>query len=172
MQKHCVVDTNVAMAADGKSSYGADCARACLEAIRDITERGVLLVIDDAWRIITEYRAVLSQGGQPGVAQTFLKWVLTNHQNPRRCACVSITPKDSDPEDFLEFPSHPGLSSFDPSDRKFVAVAATHPRHPPILQGTDTKWWGWRDTLKKCRITVRFLCADEIRDRYEGKFEG
>ena len=52
----------------------------------------------------------------------------------------------------------------------FVAVAAGHKRRPPILQGTDAKWWGWSAALAECGITVEFLCAEEMREQYERKF--
>lgn len=173
MPKLYVVDTNVVVAADGKSSSGGGCARACLDAVREITDRGARLAIDDGWRIIKEYRENVDTRGQPGVAQTFLKWVYINYRNPRRCACVAIRPRGAGVEDFQEFPSHQGLSGFDPSDRKFVAVAAAHPNHPnhpPILQATDTKWWGWKEALAECGLQVKFLCPEEIAKSYEKKF--
>lgn len=166
MAKHYVVNTNVIVVADGKSSCSASCARVCLDIARGKTR----LVIDKGWRIIKEYQANVDYQGQPGVARAFLKWVLTNYTNRKLCVCVGITPKLSDPQDFEEFPSHPGLASFDPSDRKFVAVAAKHRSHPPIAQATDAKWWGWKDALRDAGITIHFLCEKEVREQYEKKF--
>ncbi|MGO9058379.1 MAG: hypothetical protein ACLQU2_13500 [Candidatus Binataceae bacterium] len=165
-----MVDTNVAVAADGRSSCSKGCAMICLERILEITNGKALLAIDDGWRVIEEYKGNIRQGGQRGVAETFLKWVLTNHKNPQRCHRVAIRPKDDDPDDFVEFPEHAGLAGFDRSDRKFVAVAAGHKRRPPVLQGTDAKWWGWRVALAECGITVEFLCAEEMREQYQRKF--
>jgi hypothetical protein len=68
---------------------------------------------------------------------------------------VRITPKG---ESYEEFPDHPGLADFDPSDRKFVAAANAHPDRPPILQATDSKWWGWSEALEACGLSVVFLC--------------
>jgi hypothetical protein len=170
MAKLFVVDTNVVAAADGKASCTADCTRASLNAVRQITQRGSRLAIDDAWRIISEYRMNLNYPGQPGIARAFLKWVLINQGNRKRCVRVPITSTGSDSEDFAEFPKHRDLASFDPSDRKFVAVAARHPEHPPILQATDTKWWGWNKALSECEIEVRFLCLQEITNQYNKKF--
>jgi hypothetical protein len=82
---------------------------------------------------------------------------------------VAITPKETEPRDFAEFPNHPGLSTFDPSDRKFVAVANAHPGKPPILQATDSKWVGWNEALNACDIKVDFLCPNEIRKTYDHK---
>jgi AAA ATPase domain len=83
---------------------------------------------------------------------------------------VSITPMDRPPRLFEQFPEHDALQTFDPSDQKFVAVANAHPDKPPILQATDSKWWGWKDALRECGIIVEFLCQDEIQQTYERKF--
>jgi len=126
-------------------------------------------VLDDGWRIINEYRGNLSSKGQPGVGDRFLLWVLRNLRNPDRCVCVPITPIRSDACNFEEFPNHPGLAQFDPSDRKFVAVAVSHGGCPPILEGTDAKWWGWREALAECGIKVVFVCPEEIAAKFAQK---
>ena len=161
----CVVDTNVPVTASMRPDASAECVRACVAAVEDIMH-SKCLALDDGWRIIREYRANLSQTGQPGVGDRFLLWVLQNYANPDRCACVSITPLDSDPREFGEFPRHPKLEDFHLSDRKFVAVAAAHPARPPILQAFDSKWWGWKDALAECGVAVQFLCEHEIARKY------
>lgn len=164
----CVLDTNVAVAADGRATVGAACVRACVRALRDIMATGHL-VLDDEWRVIGEYRDNLHRSGQPGPGLAFLKWVLTNHHNPRRCTRVRLNAKPEDPENFVEFPSDAALAEFDPSDRKFVAVAAAHGDRPTILEACDSKWWGWKDALAACGITVEFLCEEEISAAYRRK---
>jgi hypothetical protein len=162
----CVVDTNVPLTANG----GEDpkCVLACVGAIRALMQSGHI-VIDDKFRIINEYKHKLSQSGQPGVGDAFLKWVLTNHTNPARCTRVEITPRGPDPRDFEEFPSDEVLSDFDMADRKFVAVCCAHPAHPPILQAVDSKWWGLRDALARCGVNVHFLCPEHIQELHERK---
>lgn len=83
---------------------------------------------------------------------------------------VPITASDNAPY-FVEFPDHEGLKDFDISDRKFVAVANAHESKPPILQATDSKWWGWKAHLAQCGITVQFLCPEEIAETYERKMD-
>ncbi len=164
----CVVDTNVGIAANGHADAGPGCVLACVQSLRQVMESGHL-VLDDAWRIIGEYKHKLSPAGQPGLGDAFLRWVLTNHANPQRCTRVTITPKAEDDLDFEEFPEHAGLEAFDRSDRKFVAVSAAHGKKPPILQATDSKWWGWKDALEECGIRVHFLCPEEIEKKYHEK---
>jgi hypothetical protein len=72
-------------------------------------------------------------------------------------------------DSYEEFPSHDGLNDFDRSDRKFVAVTNAHPDKPPILQATDSKWWGWKDALAEVGITAHFLCPEYAEDKYAEK---
>lgn len=158
-----VVDTNVAVVANGKSSQAPPaCIAACARRLLDLTQGG-RLVLDDGWFIVREYMQNLRESGQPGSGNTFLKWVLTNHRNPERCELVRITPKDEGATDFEEFPGAPGLANFHGKDRKFVAVAIAHPDRPPILQAVDAEWWDVREDLKNVGVTVDFLCPDDIR---------
>jgi len=166
-----VVDTNVPLAANNKADASPDCILKCVEALTEIMADKQTLVIDNGWRIIREYMNKLSQSGQPGVGDRFLKWVLINLANPSRCMQVAITPRADDKDHFEEFPDDPDLASFDRADRKFVAVACAHLERPPILQALDTKWWGWKEALERVGVTVTFLCQDEIQMRYEQKFE-
>ncbi len=159
-----IVDTNVAIVANRKTPQAsAQCVLRCTQTLREVTTTGVL-VIDDGWRIINEYKKNLQQSGQPGVGDAFCKWVLTNWGNPSRCETVTLTPQpaSTDPTDFVEFPNDPALRTFDRSDRKYVAVALAHPETPPILNAIDTDWWHHREMLEGYGIKVNFLCPDAM----------
>ena len=171
--RRCLVDTNVpktanlAIEPDSDSDVCEACVLYCIEAINHVIKnRG--LIIDAGDEIFTEYRHKLSMSGQPGVGDRFLKWVHDNRWALSESQRVAITKKD---ETYAEFPSHPGLKSFDNSDRKFVAVANKHKDKPPILQATDSKWWGWKDALEECGIQVCFLCPKYIASKYAEKME-
>jgi hypothetical protein len=164
-----VVDTNVPLTANGAADASLDCVAACIAAVREVVEDRHRLAIDDDYRIIREYMNRLRASGEPGWGDRFLRWVLT-HQRSERCIWVPITATDEDAGEFAEFPHAEELGEFDRSDRKFVAVANAHPAKPPILQGVDSKWWGWRGALRAAGIRVRFLCEAEIAAKYEKKF--
>ena len=158
----CVVDTNVAVVANNKgSSAGPACIRACTQALDELTRSG-RIAIDDSWRIIREYQQNLSDRGQPGAGNVFLKWLLTNRKNPQRCIQVPITPTDGNGEDYVEFPHDPALVDFDPADRKFVAVAVASDGPAPILQAVDRPWWHAREALSEAGVAIAFLCQEEI----------
>jgi hypothetical protein len=165
-----VVDTNVPLIANGRSTAGPDCELACVRWLRDFMAPGRgHLVLDDRFRILGEYRHRLDDSGQPGVGDAFLKWALTHMADPRRCTRVEIHPRGAEPQDFEEFPTTPELADFDPADHKFVAVSAAHPEKPPICQGFDSKWWGWQGALRTSGIEVEFLCPEEIARKFEEK---
>ena len=159
-----IVDTNVPVVANGQSIQASPgCVLACVRRLRGVQANDTL-VLDDGWLILREYMANLRSSGQPGLGDAFLKWVLTNQANPRRCEQIHISPIGARPEDevYAEFPDDARLSGFDPADRKFVAVASAHPTHPPILNAVDTGWRDYQHVLAVHDIQVQFLCLDAM----------
>jgi hypothetical protein len=174
LPKKCLVDTNVPKTAnlatqpDPQSDVTDTCVLACIEAIKHVVKkRG--LVIDAGDEIFDEYRKQLSMKGQPGVGDHFMKWVHDNRWSLPSSYRVNITQNGSS---YHEFPEHDGLDDFDNSDRKFVAVANAHREKPPILQATDSKWWGWKEALAEVGINVYFVCQDYVEKKFKEKMGG
>ena len=160
----CVVDTNVATTANG-ANPGAppDCVAASAQALQAVMAHGHVC-IDDANRIVAEYRNNLSAGGQPGPGDAFFKWLLTNEWGGTRVTRVRITSKEDDPEDFEELPDPDDGTVYDRSDRKFLAVAVADPARPPILQAFDSKWWGWQDDMPSALAKTDIFCLPSYRE--------
>lgn len=165
----CVVDTNVTTTANG-ANEGAPlaCVAVSARALQAVMASGHVF-IDDGGNIVAEYRANLNAKGQPGPGDAFLKWLLTNEWSGERVTRVAITAKNNDEYDFEELPTPPSGIVYDASDRKFLAVAAAHPEHPPILQSFDSKWWGWTAALEPAGVRIHFLCEDAIAQKYAEK---
>jgi len=165
MKPAVVVDTNVPVVSNRRSDQASPaCVIACIERLKRIIEmEAERLALDAGWLIISEYQHNLKSEGQPGFGDAFLKWVLTNWANLERCERVVITPLDGNPTDFQEFPRDPGLAHFDPSDRKFIAVALAGEGRRPVVQAVDTKWWQANDALIRNGVVVEFVCEDDIR---------
>jgi len=167
----CLVDTNVPKTANRALDPATipqeltGCVLACVKAVEHIIKKGGL-VMDAGDEIFDEYRQQLSMKGQPGVGDRFVKWVHDNRWKFPDADRVAIT---NNGESYDEFPDHDGLAQFDKSDRKFIAVSNAHPDKPPVLQATDSKWWGWKDALAEIGITVHFLCPDYAKAKYEEK---
>jgi hypothetical protein len=165
----CVIDTNVTTTANGANAGAPlSCILASVKALRDVMVKGHVF-IDDGGRIVAEYRANLLAKGEPGPGDAFFRWLLTHEWGGERVTHVQITPTTVDDEDFDELPKPPAGTVYDRSDRKFLAVAAAHADHPPILQSYDSKWWGWRATLSASGITIHFLCEHDIAAKYQEK---
>ncbi len=167
----CLLDTNVHKNANLAIDPGdipdelTACVLACVEAVEHVVKEGGL-VVDSGEEIFDEYRKNLSMSGQPGVGDRFIKWVYDNQWNVQKVDRIDITKNG---ESYDEFPAHSGLTAFDNSDQKFVAVANAHSAKPPILQAADCKWWGWKDALEEVGITVQFLCSDYVKAKYQEK---
>ena len=158
-----VVDTNVAVVSNGRSRQASPvCVLTCIEWLEQIKNGIHTLVLDDQFRIIREYLQNLRSSGQPGYGDAFLKWVFDNYRNVNRCELVTITSISEDLGHFAEFPNDPELGDFDPSDRKFIAVALAHPQHPAVLQAVDARWWQLRDALRRNGVRIEFICAQDI----------
>lgn len=173
LPKKCLVDTNVPITANKVINPSAipdelvGCVQACLHAIEHVVTKGGL-VLDSGDEIYDEYRRHLKMQGQPGVGDRFFRWVHDNRWKFPKEDRVNITKKA---DSFEEFPKNPELSTFDPSDRKFIAVANAHPKRPSILQATDSKWWGCKDVLEKIGIHVKFLCPSYVKEKYGHKMK-
>jgi hypothetical protein len=158
-----VVDTNVLIVANERESPQASpaCVTACVEHLQAI-KTGGLIVFDQQWHILKEYMKKVSPTGQPSVGDDFLEWILKNQGNPQRCQLVNITLLPDG--NFAEFPQDPELSNFDPSDRKFVAVALAYPKpeKPSISNAVDSDWLPVQPVLLGYGITLNFLCPEHL----------
>ena len=153
-----VIDTNVLIVANGEAGHASlDCLSHCITALEGA--RRQLIVIDDGFRIFSEYKHQVNPSGQPGVGDAFLLWLLQNWANPTRCETVPLTPNSRN--SFDEFPDDPDLAAFDPSDHKFVAVANASINTPEILNAVDSDWWHFRHILERNGIVIRFICPDQ-----------
>lgn len=165
-----VIDTNVLLVAnDQHPDVSVDCVTACVQRLQAIQQAGVV-VIDDGFRILGEYQQKTNPKLPKGVGDVFLKWLLREAGNASRVAQVALTEKTTDC--FAEFPDPALESQFDPSDRKFAAVANAHSDKPSIWQATDSKWLDWWPALRARDIAVDFLCQDDACRFYRSKFPG
>ncbi|MDE0185310.1 MAG: hypothetical protein OXP71_07605 [Candidatus Poribacteria bacterium] len=158
------MDTNVAKVANGREESpqaSPKCVNTCINRLERIVRGEEKLVLDNKWKIMSEYRDNLRSSGEPGAGDRFFLWVL--RRKDTECVSVPITPVDGLENEFREFPDDPALDSFDRDDRMFIAVALAHTAKPPILQAVDTQWWQFRDALRENGVTVEFICEDDIQ---------
>ncbi len=163
-----VIDTNVLLVANGSHVDASPaCQAECVNRLLAQQRNGVV-VIDDGYRILSEYQNKTSPNQPKGVGDVFLKWLLQNQANAGRVHRISITETEQDM--YREFPDIALQPDFDASDRKFAAVAHAHIDRPPVWQATDCKWLDWWRALKAKGVRVEFLCPDDVRKVYRKKY--
>jgi len=157
-----LLDTNVPIIANRNQSRQASkaCIEACVDVIEKVFKDEFRLVLDVDWIVIEEYQHKLYPDDQSGLGDQFLRWVLTNLYNPDRCVLVKI---EKDGATFNEFPnSDIRLKNFDPSDRKWIAVAIVyHKKHgeiASIVQAADHKWRVYAAAFNDHHIEIEFIC--------------
>lgn len=156
--RRCVVDTNVPIVANGRPDPtdeqlpSIDCRMAAIRFLQCILKSGRILV-DLAGEIQSEYRNHLNARGQPGVGDRFYQEVLNSALRLIERIDLPLRPDG----EYLDLPQALIDAKFDPSDRKFAALASRE--NVPVINATDSDWLNHRSTLRDNGIAVTFLCG-------------
>lgn len=155
-----VVDTNVPIVANGRNTHADErCQLTCVEKLESVVSQDVV-VIDNSRAILAEYGTYLRPSGMPGTGDMFYKHVLNFLHRPDRVRMVSVTPSEDLGRGFEELPEN----AFDPSDRKFLAVAVV--ADAVVLNATDSDWGEHTALMDQLEVEVSQLCPQHAsRDR-------
>lgn len=154
----CVVDTNVAIVANGRPNPedlrppSISCRKAAVTFLSELVKKGTVL-LDLEGGIQAEYRNHLNPSGAPGVGDRFYQEVLRSA--PKLVERVSL-PKRPDGE-YEDLPQALIDIGFDPSDRKFAALACK--AGVPVHNATDSDWIENSITLASAGVQVENLCG-------------
>lgn len=171
--KKCIVDTNVPIVANQvkhpvpDSDIDYHSILKCIEAIQYVKENSAL-VLDSNNEIFIQYNSNFSKNiqnryGNLGAGDYFYLWVRDNRYSfPEE----NLVPVSKIGDSYVEFPHNDELKKFDVSDKVFIAVANKHEDKPPVLQGTDCKWWGYKEILERIGIKIIFLCPEYVEKIY------
>ncbi len=147
-----VMDTNVAVAANGRDTHAdTACQLACVKRIRALIDEGILGV-DDKGLIVKEYADRLNFSGAPGAGDAFFRYVFDQQYREDRIRRVTVHPSSDVDRGFEELPTN----DFDPSDRKFLAVAVV--ADAVVLNATDSDWEEHADLMNELGVGVEQLC--------------
>ena len=156
-----VVDTNVAIVANGCGTHAdIPCQLACVQKLSSLVARETV-AIDDGNLILYEYwkhyRKHPNASGNRRVGDVFFKHVF-NHQKLQgsRVRRIRVTPTGDDRRGFEELPEN----TFDPSDRKFLAVAAA--AGAVVLNATDRDWGEQQALMDGLGVKVDELCPQHV----------
>lgn len=152
-----VIDTNVAIVANGRCTPQADirCQLHCVERIISAIKQETI-AIDSSGLILDEYKKRLNFSGAPGVGDKFFKHVFDNQYLNKGVQRFRITPINDESRSFSELPTN----CFDRSDRKFLAVAVAS--NAVVLNATDSGWAQHSKLMVKVGVSVEELCPQVI----------
>ena len=157
-----VVDTNVAVAANGRDTHAdACCQLACIYALKRLRKSGKV-ILDAGGKILDEYRKKLRPAGQPGVGDFFYKFLLDHQYDQKKCLRVE-SPIDDATSEYEHFPNDPALVKFDRDDRKFVAVAIASKKDCQVLNALDSDWGQFESELTRNGVKVEQLCPHQLK---------
>ena len=166
--KYVIIDTNVPLKAANihpEDDVDRRCSQVCLSFIKSLMNSDDIVVLDAGGDVLKEYRKKINTKPDDNVASQFLVWIyrgmLTGQVKLHEITKIGNNI-------YAEFPSSPDLIRFDRSDRKFVALAIAHPKHPSIYNGSDTDWWDFKDALEREGVHIVFLCEEYMRAKSKG----
>lgn len=167
-----IIDTNVPKMAgciELQDILDIKCALSCLEYIqRFMNHPDEKLVLDSNNEIFKEYCNNLNTSGQNNIAIQFLNWVQRHLTLREGSRIEEVYLEKAENGRYINYPKGIELSNFDSSDQKFVALACTHSEHPPIVQGTDCRWWKFKQSLNNNGVSVIFLCLEYVSTKRKG----
>ena len=151
-----VVDTNVPMVANGCAQVDDQCRSICVNKLEYLMEQGTV-AIDDKDAILKEYLNNFSSTGGQDVGDRFFIFVINNQYSGTRVKRVAVTPIDDERRSFEELPEN----TFDPSDRKFLAVAVV--AKAVVLNATDSDWGEHEPLMDELGVGVKQLCPQHAK---------
>ncbi|MDD5271898.1 MAG: hypothetical protein PHU14_04180 [Methylovulum sp.] len=153
MPEILVIDTNVAISANGKNTHASlACQLACIELL--MACKNLSVAIDETGLIMDEYKKHLSHAGQPGVGDMFFKYLHDYQYTSDNIRLVTITQSNDGGKGFAELPRN----SLDASDRKFLATAVV--AKAMLINATDSDWAQQHELLESLHIKIKQLCPE------------
>lgn len=150
-----VVDTNVAIAANGKNTHASlACQLKCVELLQQLSAGGKRhqICLDEGEQILEEYRTYLNHSGEPGVGDGFYRFLHDHMYFREKVVRVPVTPVEDEARGFAELPPN----DFDVSDRKFLAVAVA--AEATVINALDTDWHEHAAFIADVGVEVMQLC--------------
>lgn len=155
MTDRSVVDTNVLVAANGRSTHvDIECQLNCVEELARLKREDVVC-IDDKWLIMREYERNADLDGQPLAGAAFYKYVARSTRNLNRVRIVQIEPRDTEGREFSD-PTLPENNL--KKDAKFLAVALK--ADAVIVNASDSDWDEHHELTDQLGVDVRQLCPE------------
>lgn len=152
-----VIDENVLVVANGRSTVTLECQLASLELLEQCSVNAAL-VLDEMGEILAAYSNHCDWSGQPGVGDQFFVWLQQNRHRHRTVALAS-----SEQRRYVDFPEDEELSGFDWDDRVYVATAIVAGAR--VVNAADSDYSHYADAFVRCGVTIYELCSAELKPK-------
>lgn len=120
----------------------------------------LIVALDTADEILTEYLRVLKQKRSSGLAVKLARRLQQRKHDPEICRQVTITPLPNPSGSYVQVPV--SIRDIDADDQKFFAVASASSDNPQVFAGLDFEWWQRKEDLSNAGLDIQFLCADQL----------
>ena len=117
-----------------------DCCRKCVVFLNELQQKKASILFDTDGKVLHEYRNAFRLNNYPNNATMFLMYAQQNVEYIELRSTNGV---------YDPYPGDEELKQFDRSDQKFIAMAYQHSLHPPVVEASDSKWWGIKDSLAK-----------------------
>jgi hypothetical protein len=161
-----VIDTNVAVVANGNPEIGSGqlpslkCRLASVNFLIEAVKNGKVF-LDLNGDIVREYATYLNPIGAPGVGDQFYREVINSH--PDRIIRIELVRLNNG--EYADCPQILIESDFDPSDRKFAALAAK--TSATVVNSVDSDWINHAEQLQAANIPINNLCGCDPKKWFE-----
>lgn len=139
--------------------------RKCIEYIERLINGNDELVLDLDYEIVNEYRNNVDASSNIG--RLFFRWLY--QYIGKMDLSNNLKLEKNEEGEYMGFPLDEDTKGFDPNDRKYIALANLHPQKPPIVEGTDGKWFGYVSAFRKYGIKIVFLDEEYVQKMYKKK---
>lgn len=161
-----IIDTNVPLTAIMTDDMA--CQMQCIQVVKDILNGQIIVVMDDQNAALKEYRQQMYPDPNPsaGLASQFLMYLLTYQYNVTRVYRAKVM-QNAGTGAYLLYPLVASVQKFDPSDKKWVAIALTYQQETqkpaPIVNATDSDWLHFASAFEQLGIQIEFLCPNLLK---------
>jgi hypothetical protein len=137
-RNYYIIDTNVLIAANGHSpQVSAGGVERCQKFVNSLFVN-TLISIDSNNEIFDEYFRHMNFSGQPGIGDSFVKYLFDRQADITICETVEVIREAK--HHYRVLSDKPDLLDFDKSDLKFIAVHLLSKYHSPIVDACDSDW--------------------------------
>jgi predicted nucleic acid-binding protein len=158
VNKCFIIDTNVFIAANSKADHLSESEiDMCKEFVASLFS-DTIISLDEQGEIFHEYFNYMSYSGQPGIGDTYVKFLWDRQSNRKYCEKVDV--RKDEKGFYKQLRKKKALQKFDLNDQKFIAVCVGSKNNPVICNATDSDWENNKTLLSEHNIRVLEILQD------------